>query len=389
MDIFDKVGKYTYPDDLKSQGLYPFSYELRSRSNTVVDMEGRQVIMLGSNNYLGLTYNDEVVDAGIEAVKKYGSGCSGSRFLNGTLDLHNQFERNISEFLDKEDCILFGTGFQANLGIIAGITSRSDIIFCDRENHASIYDACKLSYAQMVRYHHNDMADLEKALKDAPKDKGKLIVTDGVFSMSGDICDLPNIVKLAKKYGARVMVDDAHGFGVIGPNGRGTAHHFGLEKDVDIIMGTFSKSLASMGGYCVSTRGVVNFLRHNSRPYIFCASLAPACVASANKALEIIKRDDSRQKRLAELNKYFRDGLQKRGIRFMKGSVPIVPVFTDTVERTLVICKKLFEGGVYVNPVFPPAAEECIIRISIMATHTEDLLDKALDIIQKILKETK
>jgi len=389
MDIFKKCEDFKRVDEAKEKGIYPYFLELRSRPDNVVNMEGKKIIMVGSNNYLGLTSDDEVVEAGIEAVKTFGSGCSGSRFLNGTISLHTKFEKELAEFLDKDACMTFGTGFQANLGIIAGITSRHDIIFSDRENHASIYDACKLSYATTVRYNHSDMTHLEELLKEADKNKGKLIVTDGVFSMSGEVCNLPEIVRLAKKYGARVMVDDAHGLGVLGSHGKGTAHHFGLEKDVDIIMGTFSKSLASMGGFCVASERVISYLRHNSRPYIFCAALAPANVACANKALDIMKRDDSRQKNLIEMSKYFRDGIAKRGLKIMDFGIttPIIPIFTYDLDKTFIACMMLFENGVYVNPVIPPAVpeNECLIRVSIMATHTKELLDKAMDAIEQVL----
>jgi len=390
MDIFEKCINFTRVDEAKEQGIYPYFHELRSRPDNVVNMEGKEIIMVGSNNYLGLTSDEEVIKAGVAAVKKFGSGCSGSRFLNGTITLHTKFEKELAEFLDKEACMTFGTGFQTNLGIIAGITSRHDIIFSDRENHASIYDGCKLSYATTLRYNHSDMAHLEELLKDAPKNKGKLIVTDGVFSMSGEVCNLPEIVRLAKKYGARVMVDDAHSFGVLGKNGRGTAHHFGLEKDVDIIMGTFSKSLASMGGFCAASERVINYLRHNSRPYIFCAALAPANVACANKALDIIKRDDSRQKNLIKMSKYFRDGIIKRGLKCLDSKIttPIIAIHASDEVNTFIACQMLFENGVYVNPVIPPAVPEgeCLIRASLMATHTKELLDKAMDIIANVLK---
>ena len=394
MDLFEKCEKFTRVDEIKEKGIYPYFHELRSRPDNVVNMEGKEnIIMVGSNNYLGLTSDEEVIEAGVEAVKNFGSGCSGSRFLNGTITLHTKFEKELAEFLGKDACMTFGTGFQANLGIIAGITSRHDIIFSDRENHASIYDACKLSYATTLRYDHNDMKHLEKLLKDAPKDKGKLIVTDGVFSMSGEVCNLPEIVRLAKKYGARVMVDDAHSFGVLGDHGRGTADHFGLGKDVDIIMGTFSKSLASMGGFCAASERVINYLRHNSRPYIFCAALGPANIACANKALDIIKRDDSRQKNLIKMSKYFRDGIVKRGLKCMSFDIttPIIAIFTYDMVNTFVACKMLFEAGVYVNPVIPPAVPEgeCLIRASLMATHTTELLDKAMDTIESVLKSMK
>lgn len=391
MDIFKKCDDYKVVEEFKAQGLYPYSKELSSRTGTVVDMEGHKVIMLGSNNYLGLTNSDLMIEHSLDVVKKYGTGCSGSRFLNGTLNLHTKFEREMAEFMGFDDCITFGTGFQANLGVIAGLCDRGDIIFCDKKNHASIYDGCKLSYATMVRFEHNDMKGLEELLKNAPKEKGKLIVTDGIFSMEGDICDLPSIVKLAKKYGARIMIDDAHAFGVLGKNGRGTADHFGLTKDVDIVMGTFSKSLASMGGWAVAKKSVINWLRHKSRPYIFCASLTPACIGAATKALEIIRGSDERQKNLLEISKYMRAGLKKRGIKFhdTSGITPIIPILTYTAELTLYACKVLFDNGVYVNPVLPPATPEgeCLIRTSYMATHTKEQIDTALDIIKKVFDE--
>lgn len=305
-------------------------------------MEGKRRIMLGSNNYLGLTVNQEVIDAGVEAMKKYGTGCSGSRFLNGTLDLHNKLERELADFLGTEDCVTFSTGFQSNLGIISAICGRQDYIFNDRENHASIYDGCKLSYAKVTRYRHNDMADLEKRLAETPIDAGKLIVTDGVFSMSGDICRLPDIAELAHKYKARVMVDDAHGLGVIGKGGRGTASYFGLEKEVDITMGTFSKSLASLGGYMVASAKVCEYVRHNSRPFIFSASLTPASCATARAALKVIREHPEIVERLGDLAEYYRDGLAARGVPTVKAEnkrIPIIPIYTYDAERTLLISK--------------------------------------------------
>lgn len=353
-------------------------------------MEGKRRIMLGSNNYLGLTVNQEVIDAGVEAMKKYGTGCSGSRFLNGTLDLHNKLERELADFLGTEDCVTFSTGFQSNLGIISAICGRQDYIFNDRENHASIYDGCRLSYAKVTRYRHNDMADLERRLAETPIDAGKLIVTDGVFSMSGDICRLPDIAELAHKYKARVMVDDAHGLGVIGKGGRGTASYFGLEKEVDITMGTFSKSLASLGGYMVASAKVCEYVRHNSRPFIFSASLTPASCATARAALKVIREHPEIVERLGDLAEYYRDGLAARGVPTVKAEnkrIPIIPIYTYDAERTLLISKKLFEEGVYVNPVLPPATAptECLLRTSLMATHTESVLDEAMDIIARVV----
>ena len=390
MPLFKKCEEYVYIRELVDKGIYPYFHELESKQDIEVMMEGERRIMLGSNNYLGLTVNQEVIDAGVEAMKKYGTGCSGSRFLNGTLDLHNKLERELADFLGTEDCVTFSTGFQSNLGIISAICGRQDYIFNDRENHASIYDGCKLSYAKVTRYRHNDMADLEKRLAETPTDAGKLIVTDGVFSMSGDICRLPDIAELAHKYTARVMVDDAHGLGVIGKGGRGTASYFGLEKEVDITMGTFSKSLASLGGYMVASAKVCEYVRHNSRPFIFSASLTPASCATARAALKVIREHPEIVERLGDLAEYYRDGLAARGVPTVKAEnkrIPIIPIYTYDAERTLLISKKLFEEGVYVNPVLPPATAptECLLRTSLMATHTESVLDEAMDIIARVV----
>ena len=390
MPLFKKCEEYVYIRELVDKGIYPYFHELESKQDIEVMMEGKRRIMLGSNNYLGLTVNQEVIDAGVEAMKKYGTGCSGSRFLNGTLDLHNKLERELADFLGTEDCVTFSTGFQSNLGIISAICGRQDYIFNDRENHASIYDGCKLSYAKVTRYRHNDMADLEKRLAETPIDAGKLIVTDGVFSMSGDICRLPDIAELAHKYKARVMVDDAHGLGVIGKGGRGTASYFGLEKEVDITMGTFSKSLASLGGYMVASAKACEYVRHNSRPFIFSASLTPASCATARAALKVIREHPEIVERLGDLAEYYRDGLAARGVPTVKAEnkrIPIIPIYTYDAERTLLISKKLFEEGVYVNPVLPPATAptECLLRTSLMATHTESVLDEAMDIIARVV----
>ena len=390
MPLFKKCEEYVYIRELVDKGIYPYFHELESKQDIEVMREGERRIMLVSNNYLGLTVNQEVIDAGVEAMKKYGTGCSGSRFLNGTLDLHNKLERELADFLGTEDCVTFSTGFQSNLGIISAICGRQDYIFNDRENHASIYDGCKLSYAKVTRYRHNDMADLEKRLAETPTDAGKLIVTDGVFSMSGDICRLPDIAELAHKYKARVMVDDAHGLGVIGKGGRGTASYFGLEKEVDITMGTFSKSLASLGGYMVASAKVCEYVRHNSRPFIFSASLTPASCATARAALKVIREHPEIVERLGDLAEYYRDGLAARGVPTVKAEnkrIPIIPIYTYDAERTLLISKKLFEEGVYVNPVLPPATAptECLLRTSLMATHTESVLDEAMDIIARVV----
>ncbi|MCL2866740.1 MAG: aminotransferase class I/II-fold pyridoxal phosphate-dependent enzyme [Clostridia bacterium] len=389
MDLFLKCEKYTLARDSKEKGIYPYFHALESRQDTEVMMEGKRRIMLGSNNYLGLTTHPQVVSAGAAALERYGTGCSGSRFLNGTLQMHLELEEALAVFLRKQAALTFSTGFQSNLGIISALVGRKDYVICDRENHASIYDACKLSYGTMVRFLHNDMADLEKTLVKIPEDAGKLIVVDGVYSMSGDIANLPEIVRLAKAYGARVMVDDAHGLGVLGEGGRGTASHFGLENEVDIYMGTFSKSLASLGGYMAGEEYVIDYVRHNSRPFIFSASITPVSCAVALEALRYLQDHPEIVSRLADISRYAREGFQKRGIRAIQSETPIIPLYTYEFENTLVCAKAIFDAGVYVNPVLPPAtpANECLLRTSYMATHTEALLDEAMDIIAAIIKD--
>ena len=388
MDLFDKCYNKLVADS-RAAGIYPYFHELESRQDVEVIMEGKRRIMLGSNNYLGLTTNPRVIAAGVAALEKYGSGCSGSRFLNGTLELHVQLEEELAEFVHKESVMTLSTGFQSNLGIISAIVGRNDYMICDKENHASIYDGCKLSYGKMLRYRHSDMEDLEAQLMRVPENAGKLIITDGVFSMSGDIAKLPEIVDLAHKYGARVMVDDAHGLGVLGENGRGTADYFGLTDQVDLIMGTFSKSLASIGGYVAGDYRVIDWVRHCSRPFIFCASIPPASCATAIEALHIMKEQPELPKRLMALAQHMREGLRARGIAIRDSITPIIPIYTYSPENTLRKAKELYDNGVYVNPVLPPAtpADECLLRTSYMATHTEALLDEALDIIEKAIKE--
>lgn len=387
MDLFDKCARYDAAKLAREAGIYPYFHALESRQDTEVIMEGKRRIMLGSNNYLGLTICPEIIEAGIHAFEKYGSGCSGSRFLNGTLQLHLELEAELADFLHKESIVTFSTGFQSNLGIISALVGLGDYVICDKENHASIYDGCKLSYGKMLRYKHNDMSELERMLQSVPEKAGCLIVTDGVFSMGGDIANLPEIVRLAKKYGARVMVDDAHGLGVIGEGGRGTASYYGLEKEVDIYMGTFSKSLASLGGYMAASFEVADYVRHNSRPFIFSASMTPASAASALAALRHLRAHPELPKRLGELSAYARKGLTERGLKIRLSETPIIPIYCYDTMDTLTKAKALYDAGVYVNPVLPPAtpATECLLRTSYMATLTEPLLDEAMDIIQSVL----
>ncbi len=387
MDIFNKVKEKHNYDIAKEKGVYPYFHKLYSGQDVVVNMEGHRTIMLGSNNYLGLTNHPKVKEAAIKAIEKYGTGCSGSRFLNGTLDLHLKLEEELAQFLNKERVMTFSTGFQSNLGIISAIVGRNDYIICDKENHASIYDGCKLSYGKMLRYNHDDMEDLERKLQAVPKESGALIVTDGVFSMSGDIANLPVIVDLAKKYGARVMVDDAHGLGVIGKGGRGTASYYGLEDEVDIYMGTFSKSLASLGGYMAASKDVVEYVKHTSRPYIFSASITPASVASANAALDILKAEPERVENLNNISAYMRQKLKEKNIDIIESKTPIIPIYTYQDDKTFIACKLLLERGVYVNPVVSPATPvgQSLLRTSYTANHTKEIIDEAADKIAEVL----
>lgn len=387
MDLFAKCEAYTTARECRERGIYPYFHALESRQDTEVIMEGKRRIMLGSNNYLGLTAAPEVVAAAEAALAEYGTGCSGSRFLNGTLRLHLELERELADFVRMDGAVTFSTGFQSNLGIISALVGRGDYVVCDRENHASIYDGCRLSFGKMLRYRHADMDDLEAKLRAVPESAGCLIVTDGVFSMGGDIAKLPEICELAEKYGARVMVDDAHGLGIIGEGGRGTASHFGLEDRVDVIMGTFSKSLASLGGYMAASELVCDYVRHNSRPFIFSASIPPSNCAAALAALRLLKEHPELPQRLNKLASYARAGLKARGLRIIESETPIIPIYTYEMENTLVSAKRLYDAGVYVNPVLPPAAApgECLLRVSCMATHTEALLDEAMDIIAEVL----
>ena len=387
MDLFQKCADFKLADEYKAMGIFPYFRELQSRQDTEVIMEGKRRIMLGSNNYLGLTTDPDVVEAGLQALREFGTGCSGSRLLNGTLQLHIELENELKDFLRKEAVTTLPTGFQTNLGIISALVGRNDYVICDRDNHASIYDGCKLSYGKMLRYRHNDMADLEQKLKSVPETAGILIVTDGGFSMGADLCNLPEICRLAKKYNARVMVDDAHALGVIGEGGRGTASYFGLEDQVDIYMGTFSKSLASLGGYAAGPKKVIDYIKHNSRPFMFAASITPASCAVALAALRKLEKEPERVTHLRELSDYMREGLKARGMRIREGITPIVPIFTYDAIVTLKKATELYDNGVYVNTVLPPAApaDGCMLRCSLMATHTKELLDEAMDTMKKVV----
>ena len=389
MDIFEKCNQRYIQDEVRDLGIYPYFHALESRQDTEVIMEGKRRIMLGSNNYLGLTTSEAVVKAGMHAYETLGSGCSGSRFLNGTLKLHLELEDELAKFLRKDAVVTFSTGFQSNLGIISAIVGLHDYVIMDRENHASLYDGCKLSYGKMLRYKHADMADLEAQLQRVPEQSGVLIVTDGVFSMGGDIAKLPEIVDLAKKYGARVMVDDAHSLGVIGEGGRGSASYFGLEQEIDIYMGTFSKSMASLGGYMAADARVCDYVRCNSRPYIFSASVPPANIAVATAALRHLKAHPELPRQLLDISQYMRDGLHARGVKIIDADTPIIPIYTYDPIVTLKAQKELYERGVYVNATLPPACApgECLLRCTLMATHTKALVDEAVDIIADVLHQ--
>lgn len=389
-DIFAKFqsnAMYQSAQDLRGQDLFPYFRELQSRQDTEVIMEGKRRIMLGSNNYLGLTTNPEIIAAGLKALEEYGTGCSGSRLLNGTLVLHQQFEKDMASFLHMDDVVTFSTGFQSNLGIISALVGHGDYVICDRENHASIYDGCRLSYGKMLRYRHNNMEELEKALQSVPENAGALIVTDGVFSMAGDIANLPEICRLARQYGARVMVDDAHGLGTIGEGGRGTASYFGLEDQVDVIMGTFSKSLASLGGFMAASAETCDFVRITSRPYIFSASVTPAGIQVASASLHYLMDHPEIVTNLQDISSYMKQRLLDSGIELQMSKTPIISIFTHEPVRTLKIQKELYERGVYVNASLPPAVapNDCLLRITLMATHTKALVDEAIDIIVDVV----
>jgi 8-amino-7-oxononanoate synthase len=386
-DIFEKCYNFTTAKEAIAAGIYPYFHALDSGQDTEVIMNGKRTIMLGSNNYLGLTSDERVKRAAALAVEKFGTGCSGSRFLNGTLTLHIELEERLARFTKKEAAMTFSTGFQTNLGIISAIAGRNDYIISDRGNHASLVDACRLSFAKNLKYKHNDMEDLERILKFIPEEHGKLIVFDGVFSMEGDIANLPEIVKLAKKYNARIMVDDAHGFGVMGEHGRGTAEYFGLEDEVDIIMSTFSKSLASLGGFIAASEDVIHYVKHASRPFIFSASIPPSNAAAAIEALNILEGDPQRVKRLWDNAEYMRQGFKSLNIPIGNSQTPIIPVMTYEDYRTFKIARDLLNEGVYVNPVISPAVNqgEALLRTSYTSTHTREQLDFALKVFDKVV----
>lgn len=389
MDIFEKCRNFTEADEVKKLGVYPYFRAISSGQDTEVMVEGKRMIMIGSNNYLGLTQHPKVKEAAVKAVEKYGSGCTGSRFLNGTLDIHEELEEKLARFVGKEAALVFSTGFQTNLGTIATIVGKDDIIFADRDNHASIVDACRLSFGKTVKFKHNDMEDLERLLAVHADVPGKLIAVDGVFSMGGDIVNLPKIVELGKKYNAKIFVDDAHSIGVLGENGRGTAEHFGLTDEVDIIMGTFSKSFASIGGFIAGDEDVIHYIKHHSRTLIFSASMPPSAVATVIAALEVMQEEPERRKRLWENTKKMKEGFTKLGFNIGDSQTPIIPVIIGEDMLTFNFWKKLYENGLFTNPVISPAVPPGTsrIRTSYMANHTDEELDQVLYTFEKVGKE--
>ena len=385
MDIFKKCYEFRRAEEAKESGLYPYFTEIERVEGNYVWVNGKKTLMVGSNNYLGLFDDAKIKEATVAAVNQYGSSTCGSRFLNGTYSLHVQLEKDLAEFMGKEETQTFSTGFQTNLGAISAIAGRNDVILLDRMDHASIMDAVRLSYAHVIKFKHNDMEDLEKKIKAVSKDKGKIIIVDGVFSMEGDLANLPEIVAIAKKYDARVMVDDAHGVGVMGKNGRGSCEHFGVLDDVDLVMTTFSKSFASLGGFVAGDRKVIQYIKHVARALMFSASITPASLASAYKALEIIKAEPWRRERLWEITRIINKGLTEMGYHTGNTQTPIIPVFIRDMEKTFLLWRYLRDYGIFTNPVISPAVppEDALIRTSFTATHT----DQDLEFILKGFKE--
>lgn len=385
----ERCAKYTLPQEFMSQGIYPYFREIEGKQGTEVMMDGHRVLMFGSNAYTGLTGDQRVIDAGIAAMQRYGSGCAGSRFLNGTLDIHVQLERELAEFVGKDETLCFPTGFTVNSGVISQLVDRNDYIICDDRDHASIVDGRRLSFATQLKYKHNDMEDLEKQLQKCEPDRVKLIIVDGVFSMEGDLCNLPAIIELKKKYNATVMVDEAHGIGVFGRQGRGVCDHFGLTKEVDLIMGTFSKSLASIGGFIAADSSVINWLRHTVRTYIFSASCMPAATAAAREALRIIQAEPERLEALWNVTKYALKRFREEGFEIGDTESPIIPLYVRNTDKTFMAVARAFEEGVFINPVIPPACapQDTLVRYALMANHTFEQVDESVEKLKKVFKE--
>lgn len=378
--LSEKLGKYTVPQYYMSKGIYPYFRTIDSHQGTEVMMSGRKVLMFGSNAYTGLTYDQRIIDAAIAATRKYGTGCAGSRLLNGTLDIHVQLEKELAEFVGKEDALCFSTGFTVNEGVIPQLVGRGDYIICDDRDHASIVDGRRLSFATQLKYKHNDMEALERELQRCEPDAIKLIIVDGVFSMEGDLANLPEIVRLKNKYNASIYVDEAHGIGVFGKQGRGICDHFGVSKDVDIIMGTFSKSLASLGGFVAADKPIINALRHQARSYIFQASMTPAATAATIEALHIIQEHPEIQENLWDITNYALSEFRKAGFEIGDTHSPIIPLYVRDVEKTFEVTMRAFDDGIFINPVIPPACapQDTLVRVALMATHTKEQIDYAV-----------
>ncbi|MCR4853242.1 MAG: aminotransferase class I/II-fold pyridoxal phosphate-dependent enzyme [Prevotella sp.] len=386
----ERYKAYREPQRFMAQGVYPYFREITSKQGTEVDMGGHKVLMFGSNAYTGLTGDQRIIEKAKEALDKYGSGCAGSRFLNGTLDLHVQLEKEISEFIHKDDCLCFSTGFSVNQGVLAMVVGKGDYIICDDRDHASIVDGRRLSFARQLHYKHNDMEDLERVLQNLPEEGIKLIVVDGVFSMEGDLAKLPEIVELKHKYpNVAIMVDEAHGIGVFGDHGRGVCDHFGITDEIDLIMGTFSKSLASIGGFIASDKDTINYLRHACRTYIFSASNTPAATAAAMEALHILLKEPERIEKLWSVTKYALKRFREEGFEIGDTESPIIPLYVHDIEKTFKITALAFEAGVFINPVIPPACapQDTLVRFALMATHTEEQVERGVQILKKIFKE--
>lgn len=383
-----KLSRYDAPQKAKAAGVYPYFREISSEQDTEVIMHGKKVLMFGSNSYMGLTNHPKVKEAAIEATRKYGTGMAGSPFLNGTLDIHKRLEERLADYIGKEDVMVYSTGFGVNLGVVSTLTGREDYVILDEQDHASIIEGRRLSFSNYLKYKHNDMASLEAQLKRCEPDKVKLIVTDGVFSMEGDVANLPEIVRLAKKYDATLMVDEAHGIGVFGQGGRGTCNHFGVTDDVDLIMGTFSKSFASLGGFIATDKEITNYLRHHSRSYIFTASITPASTAAVDAALDIILAEPERQQHLWDITNYALENFRAMGCEIGNTSTPIIPLFIRDDYKTFHVTRDLLDEGVFVNPVVTPAVapHDTLIRYSLMATHTKEQVTRSLEAIEKVFR---
>lgn len=382
----EKFKKYREPQKFMAAGVYPYFREIVGKQGTEVNMGGHHVLMFGSNAYTGLTGDPRVEAAAKAAIDKYGTGCAGSRFLNGTLDLHVRFEKELAEFEGKDEALVFSTGFSVNSGVLANVCGREDYIICDDRNHASIVDGRRLSFATCLKFKHNDMADLEKQLQKCRPESIKLIVVDGVFSMEGDLANLPEIVRLKKKYNASIYVDEAHGLGVFGREGRGVCDHFGVTDDVDIIMGTFSKSLASIGGFVAADFDTINYLRHTCRTYIFSASNSPAATAAAMEALHIIRKEPERMEHLWKVTRYALRRFREEGFEIGETESPIIPLYVRDVEKTFLVTKLAYDNGVFINPVIPPACapQDTLVRFALMATHTEEQVERGVQALKKI-----